>query len=49
MKQVAQNYRSGELSVLDVPVALLAHLDGDRGHEGEGGQAVARRQGAGPS
>ncbi len=61
MKQVAQNYRSGELSVLDVPNqraspgacprphALLPHLDRHRDDEGDRGTALAARQGAGTS
>ena len=61
MKQVAQNYRTGELTVLDsadtgvspgrgaCPLALLTDLDRDRAHEGAGGQALPRRQGQGPS
>ena len=61
MKQVAQNYRSGELAVLDVPrpgvqarrragaLAVLAHLDRHRDDEGRRGAAVAARQGARPA
>ena len=61
MKQVAQNYRSGELAVIDVPapivrprrgaraVALLADLDRHRADEGRRVQDVAGRQGAGPA
>ena len=59
MKQIAQNYKSGELSVLDVPapvvpsrrraraVAVLAHLHRHRDDEADRGQDVDGRQGAG--
>ena len=61
MKQVAQNYRSGELAVLDVPVpackpgrragalAVLADLHRHRDDEGQRGPDVAARQGPGPA
>ena len=61
MKQVAQNYKSGELAVLDVPVpavpagrgaraiGVLTDLHGHRADEGVRGQALAARQGAGPA
>ena len=59
MKQIAQNYRSGELAVLDVPVPatlpggvlvrtpVLAHLHRHRDDEDQREQALAGRQGAG--
>ena len=61
MKQVAQNYRSGELAVLDVPepgvpagrrpraLAVLTDLHGHRADEGLRGAALPARQGAGPA
>ena len=61
MKQVAQNYRPVSSRVLDVPapacqpggvlvrIAVLADLDRHRADEGQRGQAVAARQGAGPA
>ena len=61
MKQVAQNYRSGELAVArrsgprlqarrrPGPFALLADLDRHRADEGERGPAVPGGQGPGPA
>ena len=60
MKQVAQNYKSGELALLEVPVPaarpggvvvrtrVLAHLDRHRDDEDQREQAVADRQGPRP-
>ena len=57
MKQVAQNYRSGELAVIDAPapscapggvlvrIALLPDLHRDRDDEGGRVQVVAGRHG----
>ena len=61
MKQVAQNYHSGELAVIDAPapscapwrgartIALLPDLHGYRADEGGGIQDVAGRQGTRPA
>ena len=61
MKQVAQNYRSGELAVLDVPPPtcapggvlvrslFLPDLHRDRADEGQRVEDVAARQGQGPA